>query len=161
MRFLSIKTDDLDESPNYIINVNNLGPAYNTRSHNDELYHKFNTNNNYKYFLETAQLPQKIMLETIFGEKVLFNIDFQRLYQINMLPRESRMFELFYTSEQVYGGKKKRKKNNIIKKKKVEKSTVKKQKVEKKKLEKKKVEKKKVEKKKVEKKVEKKKLKKQ
>ena len=105
---LFIKTDDLDESPNYSFYVKNLlGPAFNTRSHDSQLYKEFNTAENHRYFSETKILPKKIMLKTINGIKVEFNIDFQRLQEINMLPPESRMFELFYSSEQVYGGKKK------------------------------------------------------
>ena len=111
MGFLSIKTDDLDELPDYTFNVKNLlGPAFNTRSHDSQLYKEFNTTENHRYFLETKTLPKKIMLKTINGIKVEFNIDFQRLREINMLPPESRMFELFYSSEQAYGGKKMRKK---------------------------------------------------
>lgn len=108
----SLSLQSLEEIPRY--EVRQLGPAYNTRSHNNDLYYNFNNKHNYYFVSNLPKLPQKFELINNQGQNVQFNIAPEILHHINTLPNESRIFEIFNSAEKTSGGKKKK---SIIKKK--------------------------------------------
>ena len=112
MRPSHLSLEGLEELPRY--EVRHLGPAYNTRSSNNNLYRNFNNNENYKKVLNMYKLPQTFYLINNQGQNTQFNISPEILHHINSLPNESRIFAIFNSAEQIGGGKKKR---GIIKKK--------------------------------------------